>query len=264
MSFTRSTTTTDVHTNMPDYPSAEGYTTAQLKTAFDAPATGLKGDINRLEGELEDTSAASNIGATALADGDDSGNTVQDKLEKLQDELQGIALGDIPDGSITQAKLNGTYEATLAKKNGTLQTGLSAEMLNGKTEAQLKSSFLGTANPTTLNFTQTLVSATPTTETKTLNVTGDRYYMMTFSYNTLKFGLYDAKSQKFVFADGKNVDIALNSNNIKIQESSMSNGSATLNVTYSSNVLTFNLTKDTSSKYVQAGTITVFELGGMV
>ena len=262
MSFTRSTTNTTVHQNMPDYPSGEGYTTSQLKTAFDAPATGLKSDLNGLMTELEDTSSASNLGATAIAAGDDSDGNVQAKLEKLQDELTGIALGDIPDGSITQAKLNGTYEATLAKKDGTLQTGLNAEKLNGKTEAQLKSDFLDTPNPTTLSFASS--SSGTTTETKTYSTSGSRYYIMLFSYNQLSYGLYDAKTQKFVYAVGKNVDIVLNSNNIPMQNAGAMYGGASLNASYSAGTLTCKVTKNASSHTVQAGTITIFELGGMV
>ena len=153
MSFTRSTTDVNVHRNMPDYPSNEGYTATQLKTAFDSSAAGLKDDLNGLMTELESSSSASNVGAAAIADGDSSDANVQAKLEKIYEDLQDVALGDIPDGTITKAKMDATYAGTLAEKDGTLQTNLSAEMLNGKTEAQLLSAFLSTPNPTTISFT---------------------------------------------------------------------------------------------------------------
>jgi len=275
MSFTRSTTNTTVHQNMPDYPSGEGYTTSQLKTAFDAPATGLKSDLNGLMTELEDTSSASNIGAAAIVSGDDSDGNVQAKLEKLQEELEGIALGSIPDGSITQAKINGTYEATLAKKNGTLQTNLNTEKLNGKTEAQLKSAFLTMFNPTTVSFTALAPNSGTATETKSISTSGARYYLLVNTY--YKVILYDAKTQKFVFSipidggQGYSDGYAVNTTSIKLYGISLnSRSSMTLSATYSSNTLTLKATKNSTSMSSQAeggtpaGTITVFELGGMV
>ena len=155
MGFTRSTTNTEVHQNMPDYPSGEGYTTSQLKTAFDAPATGLKTDLNGLMTELEATDSAASIGATALDAGDDSDGNVQAKLEYLLSELQGIALGNIPDGTITAAKMNATYDGTLAKKDGTLQSGLNAEQLGGSTLATITALITATGHTTgtfTVNY----------------------------------------------------------------------------------------------------------------
>jgi outer membrane murein-binding lipoprotein Lpp len=73
---------------MPDSPSAEGMTALQLKTAFDSPAVGLKSDINRLEGELEATTAAANIGASNIYAGDDSASNLQAKLAKLHSEVE--------------------------------------------------------------------------------------------------------------------------------------------------------------------------------
>ena len=122
---------------MPDYPSSEGYTAAQLKTAFDSSAVGLKADLNGLMTELENTDSASNIGASAVTSGDISEANVQAKLEYIMEQVQGAVLGDIPDGTITQAKMNATYEETIAKKDSTLQTGLNAEMLGGTTLATL-------------------------------------------------------------------------------------------------------------------------------
>lgn len=132
MSFTRSTTTTDVHQNMPDNPSLEGYTATQLKTAFDAPATGLKADINGLETELEASTAAASIGASNITYDDASNPNVQAKLEKIYSDLQAVTVGTIPDNSITEEKLATSLLNNIAKKDGTLQTNLNAEKLNGK------------------------------------------------------------------------------------------------------------------------------------
>lgn len=287
MSFTRSTTNVDVHKNMPDYPSSEGYTAAQLKTAFDSSAVGLKADLNGLMTELEDTSSASNIGASAVTNGDSSNTNVQAKLEYIMEQVQGAVLGDIPDGTITQEKLNATYEETIAKKDGTLQTGLNTELLNGKTEAQLMASFIGTSNPTTLSFTSLAAPSTKkatatATETKTLSTNGNRYYVMLFSYNACKVALYDAQTGKFVFAtylgnhpEGGNGSehrtFAFNTNQIALNTGYYAQGNhAELRVTYSEQTLTFVVNKsayrdtDDHSKEVPAGTITVFELCSMV
>ena len=131
MGFTRSTTDVNVHRNMPDYPSGEGYTTEQLKTAFDSSAAGLKADLNGLMTELENTNSAENLGAAIVGENDITEPNVQAKLNYLMGEIQGVALGDIPDGTITQAKMDATYEGTLAKKDETLQEGLNSEMLGG-------------------------------------------------------------------------------------------------------------------------------------
>lgn len=139
MGFTRSTTDVNVHRNMPDYPSGEGITTEQLKAAFDSSAAGLKDDLNGLMGELENTSAASYIGTGIIDESDLTDNNVQAKLEYLMQSIQGVALGDIPDGTITEGKMNATYAASLAKKDETLQEGLNAEMLGGTDLATLLS-----------------------------------------------------------------------------------------------------------------------------
>lgn len=267
MSFTRSTTDVNVHRNMPDYPSGAGITTTQLKTAFDSSAEGLKTDLNGLMTELEDTTAADNLGAAQI--GDEVGTTVQDKLEYLQSELQGIALGDIPAGTITQGKLDSTYEATLAKKDGTLQSGLSAEMLNGKTEAQLESAFFTTVDATTLSYTKLETVSTTTTETKTVSTGKSRYYVLTFGggYNEYAATLYDARSNKFAFAINRNnTGVSNNVGSLRLFWYSQDLG-ATLTASYSSGVLTLNVTKKTgssSSSATPAGTITVYELGGKV
>lgn len=147
MGFTRSTTTTNVHSTLGDYPNVDdGLTPAQLKARFDAPATGLKGDINNLEGELEAVTSAANLGADKITESDTSDDNIQAKLEKIYLDLQQAAIGDIPDNSITEAKLDATFDASLAKKDGTLQNNLNAAMLGGEasTNYALKNNTLQT------------------------------------------------------------------------------------------------------------------------
>lgn len=281
MSFTRSTTDVRVHRNMPDYPTGAGISASDLKTAFDSEAEGLQDDLNRSLIELEDTTAAASLGAAALVEGDTSSGNVQAKLEYLQGELQDIALGDIPDGTITQAKMNETYEGTLAKKDGNLQTGLNSEKLNSKTEAQLKSAFLGTPNPSTLSFSAQSApgsnGTTTTTETKTYSSGGSRYYAITTNLDSMyahKFILYDAKSNKFIFTIGSNdLDPIVNSSNILVYSKQApqisANSKIELTAAYSSGTLTVNATKTSyksgSTSYsTPALTLTIFEMGGIV
>lgn len=273
MSFTRSTTDVNVHRNMPDYPTGEGISASDLKEAFDSEAEGLQGDINRLATELEDTTSASNLGAAALTDGDTSGATIQAKLEKLQDEIEDATLGQIPDGTITEAKLNDDYAATLAKKNGELQEGLNTEKLNGKTEAQLKSAFLTTPSAATYSFTGAAKNTATVTESKTHTTSGGRYYLMVFSYSGCSLGLYDASTQKFLFAtylgkspnpSGETKTFAYNTARINLAYG-QTVGNAELQVYYNSGTMTLNVTKAPKSNYaVDAGSVTIFELGGIV
>lgn len=181
MGFTRSTTTTNVHSTLGDYPSVDdGLTPEQLKARFDSPATGLKTDLNGLMTELEASTSAASVGASTLYSGDTSDANVQAKLEHLQDELEGIALNEIPDNSITEAKLVSTYSSLLAKKNGILQTDLNSHKLGGKALstiesertaalAALKTEINNRTSPADTNYTVTLTSTTSTT-TKTFDV----------------------------------------------------------------------------------------------
>ena len=133
MGFTRSTTETDVHSTLGDYPNVDdGLTPAQLKARFDSPATGLKSDINGLEGELEAATAAINLGADKITESDESDANIQAKLNKIYLDMQEIVAGEVPDNSITEAKLASDYTSAVAKKDGTLQTNLNADKLGGQ------------------------------------------------------------------------------------------------------------------------------------
>lgn len=181
MAFTRSTTTTNVHSTLGNYPAEDNHLTAeQLKERFDAPATGLKSDINRLETELEATTSASSLGAGLITPGDTSAGNVQAKLEKIYTDLQAAALGEIPDNSIEEGKLVSTYANTLAKKNGTLQTNLNADMLDGyhASSFALKNNTLQTGlnaeklGGSTLAQVMSAVGARTSGQTKTFVTTG--------------------------------------------------------------------------------------------
>ena len=264
MSFTRSTTDVNVHRNMPDYPTGAGISASELKAAFDSEAEGLQDDLNRLEDELEETTAAGSIGADALAEGDESDGNVQAKLEYLQGEIQEATLGQIPDGTITEAKLDDTFSGTLAKKDGNLQTGLNSEKLNGKTESQLKSAFLSTPSFTDISFSGH-TSSTTVTETKTYSVTNSRYLLIISSYSNCKKILLDLKSsnsQRMVYAEGLNY-FASKTNSAKLIDSQVY-GYVTLTTSYSDNTLTLNVTKRKTDANIPSGVLTIYELGGIV
>lgn len=95
--------------NLPDHPSSEGWSAENLKKAFDANATGeikdsINGIIDSLLSVVEGESGAENIGSAAI-DGV-TGTTVREQLESLKSQLTDIVLDEIPDGTITDAKLS--------------------------------------------------------------------------------------------------------------------------------------------------------------
>lgn len=130
--FTKSTTDISVHQKLSDNPNIDdGLTAEQLKERFDFPAETLQEDLNNHIDELGEETAAGNIGASAISEGDTSDNNIQAKLEHLQEEIEGVSQGTVADNSITENKLTTAFNATLAKKDGTLQTGLNSEKLGG-------------------------------------------------------------------------------------------------------------------------------------
>lgn len=137
MGFTKSTTDIKVHQKLSDYPKVEdGISSEELKKRFDMPAEQLQNDLNKFIDEIETGSASKNIGADPLDENDISEGNVLAKLKKIHEEAQNMTLGQIPDGTITKAKMNEEYEGTLAKKDGELQKGLNAEMFNGENKEE--------------------------------------------------------------------------------------------------------------------------------
>lgn len=151
MSFTRSTENISVHQQLSDYPNQDdGLSAAELKQRFDYPAEQIQSDLNGLMGQLESTSASASLGAGDMFSGDTSGDTVQDKLNKLYSDIQDIALGTIPDDSITESKLVTTYSSTLAKKQDLGLLYLASKykaITGGQTPSSYTSPSLTTASP---------------------------------------------------------------------------------------------------------------------
>lgn len=132
MGFTRSERDVKIIQKLSDYPNAEeGISSEKLKESFDKGSLILQEDINQLQKELEENKSASFLGAQYLDDTDESSNNVQAKLEYLFNQIKGVSQGQVPDGSITENKLDFNYANSLAKKDGTLQEGLNAEKIGG-------------------------------------------------------------------------------------------------------------------------------------
>lgn len=134
MGFTKSTDDLKIHQKLSDEPNIDdGLSAEELKLKFDKPVTDLQKSFNKLIDELENAQASKYIGAEPLDEYDDTENNVQAKLLKIRAEIQNITLGQIPDGSITEPKLNTEYSRTIAKKDTIEQIGLNSEMVGGKT-----------------------------------------------------------------------------------------------------------------------------------
>lgn len=145
--FTKFEKDVSVHQSLADEPNVDNGLSAEgLKKLWDTPAEELKAAFNKFIDEITDKSAARNIGAMPLTEGDSSGATVQDKLEYLLSAVQNVTLGQIPDGSITKAKLDAEYTNTLAVKDGEIQSNLNTEKLGGKTLDELASYFIVTGS----------------------------------------------------------------------------------------------------------------------
>jgi len=277
MGFTRSTTTTNVHSTLGDYPSVDdGLTPEQLKARFDAPATGLKGDINTLETELEATTAAANLGAGEMFTGDTSGENIQAKLAKLHDEIEAAALGEIPDNTITEAKLTSSYSSTLAKKNGQVQTGLNSEKLGGKTLATIesertaainaaKTEIISRQSPADTEYTIALTTSY-TTYTKTFTAKSRFMLLTAETSNSKAMAIVDCRKNNFTFVntnrggtlriDTKTTEFLINATGgyeVRFR-----------NISYSNQVLTMDIYGRRSSDTTDSVTVTCMALDGLL
>lgn len=89
---------------LPNRPTGTGHmTAAALKAAFDQAAENIKTAVNQMISQLESSGGAAEIGFRRSAEV--PADTVQDAIENVQSQIAGVALGSIPDGSITSSKL---------------------------------------------------------------------------------------------------------------------------------------------------------------
>lgn len=104
MAFDRMTDDMNIISKLPDEPNDEGGMTASaLKATFDKAGMLAKTAINKLIAALGASTAAGNIGFAPTAGV--SKTNVQEAIEDVQSQLAGVALGSIPDGSITARQL---------------------------------------------------------------------------------------------------------------------------------------------------------------
>lgn len=79
------------------------YSAAQLQAFFDKTAINIRGFFNDLIDELGSENGAGDIGFEATTGV--NARTVQEAVENVQAQIAGAAMGAIPDGSITGAKM---------------------------------------------------------------------------------------------------------------------------------------------------------------
>lgn len=85
---------------------------ADLKAYFDADSVQLMHAHNALVQALTDPAGAADIGFSSTSGV--AASNVQQAIEQVQQQLAKLALGSIPDGSITAAKLTDTLQQQLA------------------------------------------------------------------------------------------------------------------------------------------------------
>lgn len=104
MAFDSMTDDMNIISKLPDEPNDEGGMTASaFKATFDKAGTLAKTAINKLIAALGASTAAGNIGFSPTA-GVNKTN-IQAAIENVQSQIAGVALGSIPDGSITARQL---------------------------------------------------------------------------------------------------------------------------------------------------------------
>lgn len=104
MAFDRMTDDMNIISKLPNEPNDEGGMTASaFKATFDKAGTLAKNAINKLIAALGASTAAGNIGFARSTNV--PADNVQDAIENVQSQIAGVALGSIPDGSITAQQL---------------------------------------------------------------------------------------------------------------------------------------------------------------
>jgi hypothetical protein len=104
MAVTQFTKDMNIIAALSDEPNdSDGLSAAQLKAKFDEGGLALKEYLN--DSLIPDLTAA-NVTYTDTTGGGITGNTVSEALESVYTQIVNTALGTIPDGSITEAKLD--------------------------------------------------------------------------------------------------------------------------------------------------------------
>ena len=104
MAFTIPNGVTDVIKKLSNFPNRiDRLKATQLKAMFDQAAKNVQEDVKRLVSELGASTAAGNIGFARSTEV--PADNVQDAIENVQSQIAGVALGEVPNGSITARQL---------------------------------------------------------------------------------------------------------------------------------------------------------------
>ena len=106
MAFTRMTASVENVSALANKPNVEGtppLNPDQLKAVFDKAGVDIQDYINNTLLDEMEADGAENIGVTEITGV--NGDTVQDALEDLKSQLDGVSQGSVPVGSITTEKL---------------------------------------------------------------------------------------------------------------------------------------------------------------
>lgn len=104
MAFDRMTDDMNIISKLPNEPNDEGGMTASaFKATFDKAGTLAKTAINKLIASLGASTAAGNIGFARSTEV--PADNVQDAIENVQSQIAGVAMGEVPNGSVTAEKL---------------------------------------------------------------------------------------------------------------------------------------------------------------
>ena len=151
MAFTKITKDMNIIAALADEPNdVGGLSAAQLKAKFDEGGLALKTFVNgTLIDELEAGTAAASIGAK---DGSNNDTTLQSVLN----DLIGAVVGQIPDGSITAAKLHSDAVETAKIKDGAVTDAkvdwTSSAIARVEIQSYVGTGTVGESNKTTITF----------------------------------------------------------------------------------------------------------------
>lgn len=145
MAFDKMTDDMNIISKLPDEPNDEGGMTASVfKATFDKAGMLAKTAINKLIAALGASTAAGNIGF-ARSTGVPA-DTVQGAIENVQSQIAGVALGSIPDGSITAQQLAGGAVTAEKVADGALVIDVSNQVTLGR--ATVNGDYAGGSNQT--------------------------------------------------------------------------------------------------------------------
>ena len=131
MAFDRMTDDMNIISKLPDEPNDEGGMTASaLKATFDKAGMLAKTAINKLIAALGASTAAGNIGFARSTNV--PADNVQDAIENVQSQIAGVALGSIPDGSITAQQLAASAVTAEKVADGALVIDVSNQVTLGR------------------------------------------------------------------------------------------------------------------------------------